>query len=301
MTGSGEAPNASPGHAKEPGLGAAVDFVTRVVAPASLLTAILYYFGYTRERAAFGYFGVDLESLQFSTTDYLVRSVGTIFVPIGTVLLCGVFALAGHHLLVPALTGADDKWRNASWIGIATVAVVLLAIGVNGLEQLVDVDMLPLVSPIALGAGAFLLEYAIYTAATYMPLSKQLQDALSTTKNLRRILIGALLLVSAFWATATIAQQRGNAVAQAIEASLPVQSEAVVYSLQRLQITGPGITVTRLPGTGAAFAYRYNGLRPLIHSGGHWFLLPAGWTHTNGATVIILPDTAPGIRVDLAP
>jgi len=101
MTGSGEAPTASPGHAKEPGLSAAVDFVTRVVAPASLLTAILYYFGYTRERALFGYFGVDLESLRFSTTDYLVSSVGTIFVPIGTVLLCGVFALAGHHLLAP--------------------------------------------------------------------------------------------------------------------------------------------------------------------------------------------------------
>ena len=300
MTDSGEAPNASPEHAKEPGLGAAVDFVTRVVAPASLLTAILYYFGYTREHALFGYFGVDLESLRFSTADYLVRSVGTIFVPIGTVLLCGVFALAGHHLLTPALTRANKKWRSGACIGIATVAVVLVAIGVIGLEQLV-VNLFPLISPIALGAGAFLLEYAVYIAATYMPLSKQLQDVLSATKNVRRILICALLLVSAFWATATIAQQRGNAVAQAIEASLPVQPEAVVYSLQRLQITGPGVTVARLPGLGAAFVYRYSGLRPIIHSGGHWFLLPAGWTHTDGATVIILSDTAPGIRVDLAP
>ena len=301
MTGLAEAPTASPGHTKEPGLSAAVDFVTRVIAPASLLTAILYYFGYTRERALFGYFGVDLESLRFSTTDYLVRSVGTIFVPLGTVLLCGVFALAGHHLLIPALTRVADKWRNAAWIGIAIISVVLLGVGINGLEQLIDLDLLPVVSPIALGAGAFLLEYTIYIVATYMPLSKQLQDVLSATKNLRRVLIVALLLVSAFWATATIAQQRGNAVAQAIEASLPIQPEAVVYSLQRLQITGPEVTVTRLPGTGAAFAYRYDGLRLLVHSGGHWFLLPAGWTHTNGATVTILPDTASGIRVDLAP
>lgn len=201
----------------------------------------------------------------------------------------------------PALTRANDKWRSVAWIGIATLAVVLLAIGVIGLEQLVDVNRPPLVSPVALGAGAFLLEYTVYIVATCLPLSEQLQDVLNATKNLRRILIGALLLVSVFWATATIAQQRGNAVAQAIEASLPVQPEAVVYSLQRLQITGPGVTVTRLPGTGAAFAYRYDGLRPLIHSGGHWFLLPVGWTHTNGATVTVLPDTASGIRVDLAP
>ena len=61
-----------------------MDFVTRVVVPASLLTAILYYFGYVRELALFGYFGVDLGSLQFSTTDYLVRSAETIFLTIGT-------------------------------------------------------------------------------------------------------------------------------------------------------------------------------------------------------------------------
>jgi hypothetical protein len=57
----------------------------------------------------------------------------------------------------------------------------------------------------------------------------------------------------------------------------------------------------QIAGADAAFTYRYDGLRPLLHSGGHWFLLPAGWTHGNGATVIILPDTAPSIRVDLAP
>ena len=242
MTDSGEAPNKSPVNAKESGLGAAVDFVTRVVAPASLLTAILYYFGYTRERALFGHFGVDPESLRFSTTDYLVRSVAIILVPVGTVLLWGVFALAGHYLLTPALTRANKKWRSGASIGIATLAVVLVAIGVIGLEQLVN--LFPLVSPIALGAGAFLLEYAVYTAVTYMPLSEQLQDVLSATKNLRRMLIGALLLISAFWATAIIAQQRGEAVARAIEAALPGQPEAVVYSLQRLQITACGRSST---------------------------------------------------------
>lgn len=80
-----------------------------------------------------------------------------------------------------------------------------------------------------------------------------------------------------------------------------MQPEAVVYSSQHLQITGPGITETRLSATDAAFAFRYNGLRPLIHSGGRWFLLPAGGTHSNDATVIILPDATPGIRVELGP
>lgn len=292
---------AGPEDAKDPGLSAAVDFVTRVVAPASLLTAVLYYFGYVRELALFGYFGVDLGSLQFSTTDYLVRSTGTIFLPVGTVLACGVLALLLHHLLTLGLGRADRKWRRISWAVTGIAATVLLILGVAGLEVPRDVDLTPATPPVALGTGALLAEYTIYLAAAYTSLPPQLTDTFRATRPLRRILIGALLLVSAFWATAVVAEQRGNAVAQAIEASLPVQPEAVVYSSQHLQITGPGITETPLPATDAAFAFRYNGLRPLIHSGGHWFLLPAGWTHSNGATVIILPDATPGIRVELGP
>jgi hypothetical protein len=289
------------GHSQEPGLGPAVDFVTRVVAPASLLTAVLYYFGYTREQTLFGYFGVDLGSLRFSTTDYLVRSVGTIFLPIAIVLVCGVVAVTAHYLLVLSMSQAEGNWPRVACIGIGAVAVVLLAVGVIGLLQGSDVNLPTLALPLSLGAGAFLLEYTVHTAAVYTPLPRQLQDILRSTRNLRRIMIGALLLVSAFWATATVAEQRGNAVAQAIEGSLLIQPQAVVYSRQRLEITGPGVTVTRLVGTDAAFFYRYNGLRPLIHSGGHWFLLPAGWTHNNDATVIILPDSEEGIRVDLIP
>lgn len=66
VAGTEEPSAAEPGRSNEPGFGPAVDFVTRVVAPVSLLTAILYYFGYMREHALFGYFGVDLGSLRFS-------------------------------------------------------------------------------------------------------------------------------------------------------------------------------------------------------------------------------------------
>lgn len=295
---------AAPGDKKDPGLGAAVDFVTRVVAPASLLTAVLYYFGYMRELALFGYFGVDLGSLQFSTTDYLVRSAGTIFLPVGTVLACGALALFLHHLLTLGLDRASRKcsYTPRAVTGIAAIAAMtLLALGIAGLEVPRDIGLMPVTPPIALGTGALLAEYAIYLAAAYTPSPPMWTDTLQVTRPLRRILIGALLLVSAFWATSVVAEQRGNAVAQAVEESLPVQPEVVVYSSQHLQITGPGITETPLPATNAAYAFRYNGLRPLIHSGGHWFLLPAGWTHSNGATVIILPDATSGIRVELGP
>jgi hypothetical protein len=90
--------------AGDSGLGPFIEFVTRVLAPAGLLTAVLYYFGYVREQALFAYFGVDLGSVGFSTTDYLVRSAGTVFLPLATVLVAGVTAVIAHHLLGYLLT-----------------------------------------------------------------------------------------------------------------------------------------------------------------------------------------------------
>ena len=156
---------AEPAHSQEPALGPAVDFITRVVAPASLLTAILYYFGYLREHALFAYFGVDPGSLGFSTTDYLVRSAGTIFLPIATVLVCGVLAVAAHHLLSFALSRANGRWARVACIGIGVIAIVLLIIGILGLQQRTDVNLPALTAPILLGIGALMLEYTIHTAA----------------------------------------------------------------------------------------------------------------------------------------
>jgi hypothetical protein len=109
------------------------------------------------------------------------------------------------------------------------------------------------------------------------------------------------VLVAVFWATANVARQRGVDAARAIELSLPIQPQAVVYSRDRLQIAGPGVGLSELDAPDAAFAFRYNGLRTLVHAGGRWFLLPVGWTRQNGATVFLLPDSSEAIRVDLAP
>jgi hypothetical protein len=98
-----------------------------------------------------------------------------------------------------------------------------------------------------------------------------------------------------------VAQQHGLRTARAVELSLPVQPQAVVYSRERLQITGLGVDVTELTASRAAYAFRYNGLRVLAHTGGRWFLVPVGWRHDNNQTVILLADATDTIRVDLAP
>ena len=56
--------------------------IAGIVAPATLLTALAYYFGWRRERAFAGYFGIDPSVLGFSTSDYILRSVDALFVPV---------------------------------------------------------------------------------------------------------------------------------------------------------------------------------------------------------------------------
>jgi hypothetical protein len=296
---------ASTPEAADRGLGPVIDFATRVLAPASVLTAVLFYFGFVRERALLGYFGIDLGSVDFSTTDYLVRSAGTLFVPLATVLIAGLAAVAGHLLLAYTLGLVDRRWRRIVWAALGVIAVVLLLVGVVGLYRRTDPLQgplgSPLVAPVALGSGALLLEYAVNTARANEAVPAQLSAVLVGTRTLRQGLTAALVLVAMFWATATVARQRGVDAARTIELTLPIQPQAVVYSRDRLQITGPGVGLSELDAPGAAFAFRYNGLRMLVHAGGRWFLLPVGWKRDNGTTVILLPDASDAIRVDLAP
>jgi hypothetical protein len=283
------------------GVGPIVEFAGRVLAPAGALTAFLYYFGYVREQALFSYFGVDLGSVGFSTNDYLIRSADTVFLPLATVLVASVAVLIAHHLIVYFLARAGRRWRRAAWITLGVITLILLIAGMVGLQRRAHPLVSPLASPVALLGGALLLEYTVEIVRANESIPGQLSTVLASTRILRRGLMTALVLIAAFWATATVAQERGIDAATAIEISLPIQPQAVVYSHDRLEITGPGVSLSRLDTANSAYGFRYNGLRTLLHAGGHWFLLPAGWTHDNGTTVIVLPDSAHDIRVDLAP
>lgn len=281
--------------------GPLIDFATRVLAPAGALSAVLYYFGYVRVQALYGYFGADVGSLGFSTVDYVVSSAGTFFVLLVTLLVAGVVAVAGHYLLQHVLEHVDVEPRRLVWVGLGLTATALLVLGVVGLFRRAHPLFSPLFAPCALGAGTALLEYATTMAAASTKATDGVTAALHRTGTVRRALAGGLVLASIFWLAANVALQRGVDSARAIELQLPSQHQAVVYSRDRIQISGPGVNVVPVETPSAAFAFRYNGLRTLVHSGGRWFLLPVGWTHDNGATVILLRDNMDTVRVDLAP
>ncbi len=274
--------------------------VSQVVFASGMVTAVLYYFGYVRERALFTYFGVPIGSLDFTTSDYVLRSAQAIFAPLLAVLLLATSALVLHEVVMTHRRGpSTQRWR-VGWILSGGIALALLLVGAMGafVHSLIAG---PVASALALGAGAVLLDYSAWMASVDTKMTVTVRDALKRSRVPRRILLTALAVVAVFWWTLNVATANGRAAAQAIQGSLESRGEAVVLADARLAISGHGVCVERVSPQPSRYAYRYSGLRVLVHTGGQWILLARGWTRENGDSVVLIPETAGGVRIEVRP
>lgn len=271
--------------------------LVRLLGPTTLLTGLLYFYGYVSLKAYYSYFGISLSALDLATTDYLVRTPDTLFRPFAALVLVLVGIYVAHFVLVAILDRSGPD--RARWIAIggAVVATLLGALGLYGLYG----SPRGYWSPLAFAAAALVAEYSLWIWTQFGAPPGSIRSFLDGGADLRRGLIVALVVVGAFWAVNELAQERGVENARVAEASLVLQPQAVVYSAKDLQLTGSGVNVVRLDGADSVYAYRANGLRPLLYANSRWFLLPVGWQHARGDAVIVLEDKPLEVRVDLAP
>jgi hypothetical protein len=293
----GEPAAEQPADASRSRLGHTVIEVLAVIGPTSLLTGILYYFGYVSTSAYYFYFGVSLSALDYSTANYLVNSADTLFKPAATLLILLIAGFGVHALLGQALSLLGRHLARYVALSLCGAGAGLAVVGLLGLYG----DLDGLTASLSLAASGLLLEYGVWTATQFAALPPRIGALIGSGAQLRRGLIAALAMVALFWAVDDLATARGTANARLFEQSLLLQPQAVVYSKDDLHLPGPGIGVTLLAGKSTAYHFRYNGLRQLLYTHDRWFLLPVGWTHQNGSTVIVLPDDPGRTRVDLAP
>jgi len=76
-----------------------VRILGQFVAPTTLLTALLFYFGWAHVYWFFDYFGVDSSILAPSTREYVMRSVDALFIPLIAVAVVGLALMWGHLAL----------------------------------------------------------------------------------------------------------------------------------------------------------------------------------------------------------
>lgn len=141
-----------------------------VVAPVTVLSALLFYFGYASTRAKYEYFGVDVAIVGLSTRDYLMRSARPLLVPI---VVLGVAALLGawlHSAVREVLTGrADGQDQGPRLELLRTAATASLAVGslvlgagvvlVALYPWLIDWPAYDMVTPLCLAGGTVVAAY----------------------------------------------------------------------------------------------------------------------------------------------
>ena len=265
------------GPSSPPELPRVLRILSQVVAPVTLVTALLYFFGRQFTLFFYDHFGVRESTLGLSTTDYLLVAQEGLFVPL-VVVTVGVLAVlwVRRFMRRPAL--APAPWLVA---GAAAVAGLLL---VFGLVQMIRPGLgvaawLPgWLAPVAFVTGVLGGWWAIRARA---PRESTLAESVTV-----------FLVVSAglFWAVANYSSDVGRAGALEFQAQLATMSGVVVMSTADLNLSGPGVLARECGSNEGEYAYRYDGYVLMVEAGGDYLLVPRQWSPTT-ASVSAVPAT----------
>jgi hypothetical protein len=255
-----------------------VSFAAGIVTPVTLISTLLFYFGYVSARSQYEYFGIDVDTIGLSTQDYVMRSPQPLLVPLLVITLLAVGALLVHNAIHPTAAAVRRSSR---------VIVVVLLLGVLGLLAYPFLGQMPyyaLAVPIVIGLSAAALAYVTY-------LRSQIDGAPRPPRVLI-VLLAIVTVTSAFWATATTAQYSGRGLAKSDARHLDRFPVVILDTKEKLALRSPGLEETALrPGTGQTFNYRYRGLRLLVVGENRLFLVPQNWTASNTTVVVPLNDS----------
>jgi hypothetical protein len=280
------------------GPGGILEAIGLVVAPSSVITALLYFFGWVRTGAYFAYFGLDRSVLRLSTQDYLLRTPELALRPGVFVLLIAVLLVAIRRLFLRL--GRATFGRRLAWLVTGAVwatAGTFMTIGGVGLFAPAW-GIRPLASGLSLGIGSLI---AVIWLRAMEGMQQRPEPATRRSRvTLVQVSLIATAILAAFWAESVYAQQAGARLAEYTALVPSSRPATVIYSHDRLQIYGPGVQVASIGTTDSAYRFRYSGMRLLLFADDRWILIPEGWRRTNGATVVILSNSS-SLRVEFQP
>ena len=276
---------------------------TEIVAPAGLIAGLLYFFGRQRAMFFYYYFGVDVTSLQLTSTDYMVQAQDGLLLPLAAmavVVLVSLWARGGS-------TRAPGARRPGPRVllGIGAVGTVLVVFGLfqavwpgTGLA-----DGVPSwVAPVCLALGVLALVAVVQTRRSELRRTRPEWRTPSVGARLAEwAAVFTLVAVSLFWAVANYSAEVGESRGRQFEAELAEYPGVVVRSTADLQLVAPGVTAGRCGPDGAAFGHRYDGLVLLQQAGGTYFLVPRDWARESADSAVLAVPAGDGVRLDYLP
>jgi hypothetical protein len=259
-----------------------------IVAPTTLLTALLYYFGWSHAYWFFNYFGVNSTLLGFTTSDYLMRSVDALFVPM-TVVACAAFlGLWGHSVLTARFAAGSRPRALRVLLPVTAILGCVLAIG--GVASVFTATVLSrhlVAAPLSLGLGVLLLAYAAHLWRSLATERYNFRGSRGWAAVAEWAVVFVLVGLSLFWAATDYSAAVGRSRAAAFVADLPFYPSVVVYSQRSLSLHAPGVREVRCRDSQAAYRFRYDGLKLMLESGGQYLFVPSAWTPGQGVAILI--------------
>ncbi|MGK5696167.1 hypothetical protein ACSNOJ_25305, partial [Streptomyces sp. URMC 128] len=269
-----------------PGAGFPADLATLV----SLLAALLFYAGAVHTRAYFEYFHIDVLALGLSFAEFVMRSLHLVTAPVVLTAVVAVVVLRDpqlpsrslSRLLPPALIGRLRRVVR----GLARLHLLVLGVAVAMLFCWSRIQPYGWLVPVLLAVG-ILCGQPPAAGDGSRPGGIRARGAPLTA-------VGLCLL----WAVALAAHERGLRDAERDADHLVGRTAVVVFSTDRLSMTGRGLKVKDL-GRQMHYRYRYTGLRVVIERGGRYYAVPTGWRHDTDSTYVLRESD--DVRIELMP
>lgn len=276
----------------------------------TLVTAVMFYFGWRRSDVQAREMSIDVSLFGFSSQDYVLRSISSLYLPL--LVLAGLLLgwLWLHQRLVgvlgsSALASGPRRRRATAWargvaIGAGAVAVACvlftLAAGATYPPPLVTALAVGLrqrqwVVPLVLVAAALAAAYAGWLHRQLRPRGRVVRPLWQTL--LPVALVVATVVLGASWLLEEYASAVGRGYAHQLVAGVDRLPRTVVLSPTPLGIAAPGVKEQRIGSADSpGVRYRTIGLRLLARSGGKVLLVHDGWTPATGTVVVVADSDA---------
>ncbi|MET8520190.1 hypothetical protein [Nocardioides sp. NPDC004968] len=254
-----------------------VSLATSFVAPVTVISGVLFYFGYVAARAQYDYFGLDVDVIGLSTRAYVMRSPQPLLTPMLVLVLGGVAVVALHHWVRRQST---EPWFGRLVTIVLGVGLALLAAGtllLAGFSFVGGWAYYALATPVLLGGGAALVAYALRLRGGHL--------------EPRIVLLWVGVAACVIWATATTAQWTGRGLAMEQARNLRSLPSVVLDTRERLHVPATaGVEEVVRPDAGEDdYRFRYWKLRLLIQGDDRMFLVPDTWS-AGGTTILVRLD-----------
>jgi hypothetical protein len=277
-----------------------VKLLGSIVAPTTLLTSLLIYFGWSHAFWFFDYFGVNSSLLGLTTQDYLRKSMDGLFVPMLVIAGAALVVLWGHALLRTRLAaGSHPRILRVLVPAMAAGGLVLAGAGVWSVFGTTPLDDHLVTAPLSLAIGVLLLVDAVHLWRLLVAAEQPAAAGPAWVAVAEWAGVFVLVGLSLFWAANDYSAAVGSARARQFVAELPTYPTAVLYSERSLNLGAPGVREVRCEGRDAAFRFRYDGLKLMQQSGDQYLFVPEAWSRDDGVAILVARNDS--LRLELVP